>query len=128
MQAPFTLTFEQFWEWLVAHPNCVLRAGTPEAVLYDDEDLHWHFAIETSTDDETETHVVQILRGKRFVGELLLSKDTVTYVEAVPTDREEEHTFELIQEGRSTRLAAYFFVLSHGFDEHEGGLTSPRVH
>ena len=35
-----------FWNWLAAHPNCILRAGTPEAVLYDDEEFHWHFAAE----------------------------------------------------------------------------------
>ena len=36
MEPPFTLPFEKFWNWLVTHPNCILRAGTPEAVLYDD--------------------------------------------------------------------------------------------
>jgi hypothetical protein len=39
-----TFSFETFWQWLMRHPNCILRAGSPDAVLYDDEDLHWHFA------------------------------------------------------------------------------------
>ena len=57
-----TLAFDAFWTWLQAHPNCIIRAGTPEAVLYDDEDLHWHFTAEGS-----DTLVVQVLRGKRLV-------------------------------------------------------------
>ena len=30
-----TLTFEKFWTWLGGHANCIVRAGTPEAVLLD---------------------------------------------------------------------------------------------
>jgi hypothetical protein len=63
-----TLAFAVFWEWLITHPNCILRAGTPEAVIFDDDDLHWHFA--TAVEDGTP--VVQVLRGKRLLGELLL--------------------------------------------------------
>ena len=29
-----TLSFTTFWEWLKAHPNCILRAGTREAVVF----------------------------------------------------------------------------------------------
>src|ERR671935_111677 len=32
--AAATLSFGAFWTWLQAHPNCILRAGTPEVVLY----------------------------------------------------------------------------------------------
>ncbi len=41
-----TLAFDEFWRWLVLHPNCIVRAGTADSVLYDDDDLHWHFANE----------------------------------------------------------------------------------
>ena len=124
MEPPFTLPFETFWNWLVTHPNCILRAGTPEAVLYDDEDLHWHFAAEGGS-----TLVVQVLRGKRFVGELLVDPEPVTYVQAVPGDREDEHTFELIAEGETDRVAAYFFVLVHGYEDQEpASFTATRVH
>ena len=42
VQSGATLPFERFWKWLKHHPNCILRAGTSEAWLYDHEDLHWH--------------------------------------------------------------------------------------
>ena len=62
MDAPFTVTFDAFWSWISLHPDCMLRAGTPEAVIYDDDDLHWHLLAE-----EPATMVVQALRGKRLV-------------------------------------------------------------
>ena len=34
-----TLTFDRFWRWLKRHPNCIVRAGTPDATLFDQEDL-----------------------------------------------------------------------------------------
>ena len=30
---PTTLSFEDFWQWLLEHHNCILRAGTPETIL-----------------------------------------------------------------------------------------------
>lgn len=123
MQAPYTLSFESFWNWLVTHPNCILRAGTPDAVLYDDEDLHWHFAAEAGG-----TLVIQVLRGKRFVGELLVDPEPVTYVQAVPSDREDEFHFELIEESENDRIASYFFVMAHGYEDEEQIFTPTRVH
>ena len=117
-----TLPFDIFWAWLMGHPNCILRAGTPEAVLYDDEDLHWHFAKE-----EPETLVVQVLRGKLLVGELLVAPEQIAYVQGVPSDQEHEFVFELITESEVERYPAYFFVLIHGFDD-EGEFSPSRVH
>jgi hypothetical protein len=117
-----TLPFDVFWPWLMGHPNCILRAGTPEAVLYDDEDLHWHFAKE-----EPDTLVVQVLRGKLLVGELLLAPDQIAFVQGAHGDRENEFVFELITETEVDRYPAYFFVLIHGFDE-EGEFSPSRVH
>ncbi len=117
-----TLPFDVFWVWLMGHPNCILRAGTPEAVIYDDEDLHWHFAKE-----EPETLVVQVLRGKLLIGELLLAPEQIAYVQGVQGDQENEFVFELIVETEVDRYPAYFFVLIHGFDE-EGEFSPTRVH
>jgi len=117
-----TLPFDAFWVWLMGHPNCILRAGTPEAVIYDDEDLHWHFAKE-----EPETLVVQVLRGKLLVGELLLAPEQIAFVQGVRGDQEHEFVFELIVETEVDRYPAYFFVLIHGFDE-EGEFSPSRVH
>ena len=122
MDPPFTVPFDTFWTWLMIHPNCILRAGTPEAVLYDDEDLHWHFAAEAP-----HTLLVQVLRGKRLLGELLLDPEQVTYVQGLPPEREDEYVFELVAEDGGERVAIFFFVLVHGFDD-ESGLSPARVH
>ncbi|MDH3744722.1 MAG: hypothetical protein OES47_06445 [Acidobacteriota bacterium] len=122
MPEPITLDFETFWNWLLTHPNCILRAGTPEAVVYDDDDLHWHFAEESS-----ETLLVQVMRGKRFVGEILLQPEQVTYVQGTEGEQEGEYAFELVAESEKGRFAVYFFVLTHGFDE-QGTLHKERVH
>ena len=123
LQSP-TLSFETFWEWLVSHPNCILRAGTPEVVLYDDDDFHWHFAAEGD-----DTLLVQLIRGKRFVGELLIRLDTVSYVQTYQSDQADEHVFELISETETDRQAMCFFVLNHGVeDEDDFQVTGRAVH
>lgn len=108
-----TLPFETFWNWLVRHPNCILRAGTLDALLFDDEDLHWHFA------SDGPALFVQLIRGKRMMGELVIDPERVTYVQGFTEERENEFAFELISEGETERVAAYFFVLTHGYDETE---------
>lgn len=113
---------EQFWSWVVTHPNCILRAGTPEAVLYDDDDLHWHFASEGP-----HTLLVQVIRGKRVMGELFVDPEPVAYVVGSPGDQEGEFVFELIVETEKDRVMAYFFVLTHGY-ENEEDFTPGRVH
>ncbi len=117
-----TLSFAEFWAWLATHPDCILRAGTPEAILYDDEELHWHFA-----EEEPQTLVVQVLRGKLLVGELLIAPDQIAYVQAGVGDRNDEFVFELITETENDRFAAYFFVLVHGYDE-GAEVATGRVH
>ncbi len=110
---PTTLPFDRFWAWLQVHPNCILRAGTPEAVLFDDEDLHWHFGTEEGS------LLVQLIRGKRIEGELMVQPTEVAYVQAQPGETDGEFLFELVSEAENVRLSAYFFVLSHGYDEEE---------
>lgn len=122
MEDPLTLAFEPFWSWLTTHPNCIVRAGTPETVLYDDDDLHWHFASEGST-----TRLVQVLRGKRLVAELLVEPEEVSYVQGAAGEEEGEFLFELIAESETEQAVSWFFVLSHGYDT-ESGSTPGRVH
>src|ERR1051325_7758001 len=76
--ATATLPFDTFWPWLQTHPNCILRAGTPETVVYDDDDLHWHFAAEGS-----DTRVVELLRGKKLIGDIVVGLADVAYVQQV---------------------------------------------
>ena len=122
MEPPFSLSFEDFWRWISGHPNCILRAGTPEAVIYDDEDLHWRFAAE-----DEETLLVQLIRGKRLLGELSIRPDQISFVQAVPQEREDEHVFELISDAGNRPFAAYFFVMIHGYDE-DTTFSPARVH
>ncbi|MBI4508468.1 MAG: hypothetical protein HY698_02450 [Deltaproteobacteria bacterium] len=118
-KAPTAIPFDKFWGWVQAHPNCILRAGTPETILFDDDDLHWHFAAE-----DEETFLVQLIRGKKLLGELVLVPAEIAYVNAEPAvgdgdGEDEEHLFELITENQSKRIASYHFVLSHGYDHEE---------
>lgn len=117
-----TLSFQDFWSWLVSHPNCILRAGTAETVIYDDDDYHWHFA------NEGATLLVQVIRGKRLMGELLVEPEQVAYVQGTEGDREGEYLFELISETETERTAAYFFVLAHGLDHEDAEGLGRAVH
>jgi len=117
MDAQTTLPFETFWPWIVNHPNCVLRAGTPETTLFDDDDLHWVY------DDQNPAELlVQLVRGKRLVGEMVVQPELVAYVEASTGEAAGEFVFDLISESETDRVAVYTFVLSHAYesDEHHG--------
>lgn len=116
-----TLAFDQFWRWLQAHANCILRAGTPEAVLFDDDDLHWHFT------REEQSLIVQVVRGKQVLGEILLHPADASYVEAHPGEGD-EFLFEVISDTEAARVAAWFFVLSHGYDAAEAVKPGRWVH
>jgi hypothetical protein len=118
-----TLAFDEFWRWLVLHPNCIVRAGTADSVLYDDDDLHWHFASEGP-----DTFLCQLIRGKRLLGELVIKPENVSYVQGYRGDHDDEFVFEMIAEGEEDRTAAYFFVLSHAFDAPEPPTTGRAVH
>jgi hypothetical protein len=119
-----TLPIEIFWGWLKQHPNCILRAGTADSVVYDDEDFHWILA------DEGEYLIAQMIRGKRLTGELFIQQEQIAYVQSVEGEREGEFVFELIAETEAERVTAAFFVLCHGFDEENphSGLTAGAVH
>jgi len=122
MDEPLTLPFATFWQWLMTHPNCILRAGTPESIVYDDDDLHWQFFAE-----EPETLVMQVLRGKRVTAEILVAPEQIDFVQGMPGEQDGEYVFEAVSETESDRMAVYFFVLAHGWDV-EGELVASRVH
>lgn len=108
-----TLEFKQFWPWLAEHPNCILRAGTADSVFYDDDDYYWRFA-----EEDARTLLVQVLRGKRPVGELFIEPEYVSYVEISPGEKG-EFNFDLISELEGQRQVIYYFVLAHPFEETE---------
>jgi hypothetical protein len=103
------LSFDEFWQWLLGHPNCIISVGTPDAVLYDHDDFHWQL----EADGKGEM-LVQIVHGKQLVGEVVIPKGVITHVAA--EEREEgEFLFECFVEGPQGPVASYAFTLSHGF-------------
>jgi len=120
--ATATLSFDNFWSWVQAHPNCIIRAGTPEAVLYDDDDLHWHFSAEGP-----DTFLIQLQRGKKLMGEIMVVPADVAYVQGV-SGEEDEYLFELISQTQAERVALYHFVLAHGYDAQQHATAGRAVH
>src|SRR5690606_1905588 len=84
-----TIQFDAFWRWLGGHVNCILRAGTTEAVLFDHEDFHW-----TIADEDDHTRVIQVARGKELVGELVVFPAEISYIQMEPSETEGEWLFE----------------------------------
>ena len=108
-----TYSFDTFWSWLLRHPNCILRVGSVQATFYDDSDFHWHFA------SEGELLYIQIIRGKRLCGELVVDPEQIAYVQYVGEEAEGEHLFDCVVETENERLVSHYFVLTHEFDEEE---------
>jgi hypothetical protein len=108
-----TIEFDRFWRWLKRHAGCILRAGTPDSYLYDQDDLHWHLE-----EDDDRVPVVQLMRGKQVLGELVLEVREVLFVQAVPDPEGEpgQFVFELVGGGEEP-YAVYHFLLAHGFEE-----------
>ncbi len=105
-----TLSFERFWTWLKAHRNCIVRVGTPYSVMMDHEDFHWEILTE-----DVDTQILQLVRGKELVGEIIVVVPDIAYVHCPPSEVEEQ-VFECIVETPEAREVAYHFVLAHGYD------------
>ncbi|MFN7133420.1 MAG: hypothetical protein ACK4N5_15175 [Myxococcales bacterium] len=118
-----TLTFDRFWRFLREHSNCILRAGSEDVWLFDQEDLHWHFE-----EDSRHHPVVQLIQGKRMIAEMILDVRDVMFVQGTPEgEGEEESTlFEVVVGNKEETYTAYHFVLAHPFEEetpsHKGAL------
>ncbi|QFT54160.1 hypothetical protein [Microbulbifer sp. THAF38] len=116
---PLTIPFKEFWPWLTEHPNCILRAGTPESVVYDDDDYYWRFA-----EEDTRTLLVQVMRGKRPVAEFFIEPSHIASVQVGPGERG-EYNFDLMTEIHGQLQVIYYFVLSHGLDEPVNSVEEP---
>jgi hypothetical protein len=117
VQSGSTLAFDRFWRWLKQHPNCVLRAGTSDVWLYDQEDLHWHL-----DEDPDRNPTVQLVQGKQLVGEIVLDVRDALFVQATPEgDAADGHfLFEVVGGGREEPYPVYHFLVAHGLDEEAG--------
>lgn len=120
MTHPDTLSLQDFWPWLADHCNCILRAGTPDSILYDDDDFFWRF-----THENPNTLLVQVVKGKRLVGEVFIEPDLVSSVRITPGEKEEV-IFDLMAEAEGEEQVLYYFVMAHGYDVHEPSLPVAR--
>ncbi|MBX7113857.1 MAG: serine/threonine protein kinase [Myxococcaceae bacterium] len=109
-----TVPFERFWRWLIEHPNCIVRAGTYDAVLFDSDEFHWAFV-----EEEDGRAIVQMLKGKHPVGELILERQEIQSVKASPDvegGQSGQWLFEVVGGPKNETYAMYHFVMSHGMD------------
>jgi hypothetical protein len=113
-----TITFDAFWSWIQDHPGCILRVGSADAVLFDDDDLHWVFM-----EEEDRRGVVQLIKGKNLVGELVLYGRNVHRVQVVPDPESGDRghfLIELLDEGKEEPRVLYHFLVAHGIDQAVG--------
>ncbi len=106
-----TLSFDKFWSWIHAHRNCIVRVGTPYSILIDHDDFHWDIV------DEGEAQILQLVRGKDLVGEIVVLHEEIDYVHCPPGSSDQQ-LFECVIESPHGREVVYHFVMNHGF-EHE---------
>jgi hypothetical protein len=118
-----TLPFDRFWRWLKRHPHCILRAGTPDAYLYDQDDLHWHL-----DEDDDRVPTVQLMRAKALLAEVAIESRDILFVQVTPDPDGEagQHLFEVIGGGDSP-FAVYHFLLAHGFEDEGAGHGKPQL-
>lgn len=115
-----SLALKDFWPWLADHANCILRAGSPDAILYDDDDFYWRF-----TQESPRTLLVQLMRGKRLVGEMFVEPELVSSVRISPGEKDDT-IFDLMAEADGEEQVLYYFVMAHGFDVAEPPNSSHR--
>lgn len=108
------LQVEKFWKWLHEHHNCIVRAGTPDSWLYDQDDLHWHLY------EDAGKLGVQTMRGKQVQAEMAIVVADVMYVDVSPSAETQGHfEFQLMGGPENDMYALYHFVMAHGYEEDE---------
>lgn len=109
------LPFERFWDWILDHTNCLLSVGTEESWLYDAEALHWVLFSEDGG-----TPVVQLILGKRLVGEMVLDTTDLMHVQVTPDPENVEQgyfLFKVLGGTKSAPRVRYTFQLTHGLEK-----------
>lgn len=103
------LTLGQFWKWIKEHPNCILRASTPESYLYDHDHLHWHL-----TEEDDSVRVVQLIHGKQLVAEIVIDPRDLLYVQVSPDTEQPEHfLFEIVAGPKHDANTVCAFLMAH---------------
>lgn len=112
------LTFEAFWRWLQDHRNCLLRVGSPDVVLMDHELIHWDFF-----EEDDGTAVVQAILGKSLLGEVLIPRAEVLFVQSSPDVEQpgsQAWNFECIAGTGDDSYPAFSFLVTHGMEGAQG--------
>jgi hypothetical protein len=118
IQVGTTVPFDQFWEWLKHHENCIVRAGTEDCYLHDHESFHWHV-----TEDDHQSPLLELLFGKRLVADLAIEARDVLYVQVTPdteTGEPGRFLFELVGGEPEDPHAVYHVLLTHGLEDASG--------
>lgn len=114
-----SLRYDEFWRWLREHAGCIVEAGTTNATLLDFEDYHWVLA-----EEEDGRTILQMLRGKNIVGELLIHPADVRVVDGSPdieSGNQGQWVFEAMGGPKEDPSVVAYFVMSHGIDEETAG-------
>ncbi|MBI5496172.1 MAG: hypothetical protein HY904_14210 [Deltaproteobacteria bacterium] len=112
------VAFDRFWQWMKMHANCIVRAGSAEALLNDHEMFHWQLV-----EDDERRPLVQLMMGKQLIGELMLDLREVLYVQSNPDPEDRQGAqvvFEVMAGGGALAQETYplyHFVLAHGLDD-----------
>jgi hypothetical protein len=112
------LTFDVFWRWLQEHRNCVLRIGSNDVMLMDNELLHWDFF-----DEDDGRAVVQAIVGKSLVGEVIIERSDVLFVQGsldLESPGSQAWNFELIGGSKEENFPLFSFLLTHGMEGASG--------
>lgn len=112
------LTFDAFWRWIQEHHNCLLRVGSNDVMLMDNELLHWDFF-----EEEDGRAVVQAIVGKSLVGEVIIDRNEVLLVQASP-DLEQPGSqawnFECMGGNGEDNFPLFSFLMTHGMEGVQG--------
>jgi hypothetical protein len=112
---PKPLSFPVFWEFVKDHANCILGASWGPAVLFDDESLHWALF-----EQEERRVVIQLIRGKNLVAELMVDGREVDEVEIAPDPENPQsghYLAELLSSASKGRESIGHFLLAHGMED-----------
>ncbi len=89
-------------------------------LIFDHDEYHWYMFI-----DKNGAHVVQLVRGKLLVAEMVVLGGEVVYVFA-HSNAHDEHVFDCMVATPEGTEIAYHFVLAHAF-ESEADDEAPRL-
>ncbi len=116
------LDIQEFWQWLNAHYNCILRAGGPDFVVFDQPDLHWHLSVELDG-----VLVVQLIRGKDTTAEFYINPADVAFVTSTPEEGDQT-LFQLEADPDDDTGPVGHFLMAHPFDDEEALAARPLTH